>query len=147
MPFRFRGNCQRLDNDEFLPPGEVNKQDQFSILKRFTWWEILLIIIGSIIFLILVVLLIRYCAVKRRQKKTKEFGDQMDENMVAQNLKNMLRNARLPPQSEMTYGYYIYNLFTNVISDCGGKRALRSIFFRSEEHTSELQSRSDLVCR
>src|SRR2546421_5604044 len=34
--------------------------------------------------------------------------------------------------------------FTGVISDLGGPTAN---MYRSEEHTSELQSRSDLVCR
>ncbi|RIA86199.1 insulin-like growth factor binding protein [Glomus cerebriforme] len=95
--------CQ-LNNEVFLPPGEVNKQEQSTTSKGLLWWHILLIALGSLIFLILFALLIRCLAVKRRKQKTQEFGDQIDENEVAQNLKNMLRNARgIPSQPEISH--------------------------------------------
>jgi hypothetical protein len=99
--------CQSLNGEDIIPPGEVikeQKQTQSDTPIKLQWWHILIIAAGSLLILILVALLIRCIAVKRRKKKTKDFGDQIDENTVAQNLKNMLRNARgMPTQPEMSH--------------------------------------------
>ncbi|CAI2169143.1 15334_t:CDS:2 [Funneliformis geosporum] len=100
--------CQNLVTEEILPP-EKTKEEQkqeyfFNKTKGIEWWHILLIVLGSILFLIIGVLLLRCVAVKRRQKKTKEFGEQFDDNVVSKNLKKMLRNAReVPSQPEMSH--------------------------------------------
>ncbi|GBB91359.1 hypothetical protein RclHR1_01860013 [Rhizophagus clarus] len=97
--------CQKLNGEDIVPPGEVVKdQKQSNTTIKLQWWHILIIAVGSLLLVILVALLIRCVAVKRRKMKTKEFGEQIDENTVAQNLKNMLRNARgMPSQPEMSH--------------------------------------------
>ncbi|CAB4475167.1 hypothetical protein RhiirA5_393797 [Rhizophagus irregularis] len=97
--------CQSLNGEDIIPPGEIIKEEKQSIVPiKLQWWHILIIAGGSLLLLILAALLIRCIAVKRRKMKTKEFSDQIDENAVAQNLKNMLRNARgMPSQPEMSH--------------------------------------------
>ncbi|RGB31212.1 hypothetical protein C1646_671070 [Rhizophagus diaphanus] len=97
--------CQSLNGEDIIPPGEIIKEEKQTIVPiKLQWWHILIIAGGSLLLLILAALLIRCIAVKRRKMKTKEFSDQIDENAVAQNLKNMLRNARgMPSQPEMSH--------------------------------------------
>lgn len=94
-----------MNGEDIIPPGEIIKEEkQTNVPIKLQWWHILIIAAGSLLLLILVALLIRCIAVKRRKMKTKEFSDQIDENAVAQNLKNMLRNARgIPSQPEMSH--------------------------------------------
>jgi len=48
-----------------------------------------LIVLTALIFIGLSAYLIRYYALKQRQKKTEEFGDQLDEQAVAENMQQL----------------------------------------------------------
>src|SRR6266513_4461276 len=51
-----------------------------------------------------------------------------------------------PPSSTATYGYHRAGVLAALVN-AASLVAVSFLIFRSEEHTSELQSRFDLVCR
>src|SRR3712207_8386870 len=54
----------------------------------------------------------------------------------------------ISPGSPLHCGFcFLFFVFCFLLKDCHLSKPLLPIFFRSEEHTSELQSRQYLVCR
>ncbi|CAG8640455.1 576_t:CDS:2, partial [Paraglomus occultum] len=57
--------------------------------KSLPWWAIFLIVLAALIFIGLGTYIVHYYAVRRRQKKIEEFGDQLDEQAVTENLQQL----------------------------------------------------------
>ncbi|KAG9303898.1 hypothetical protein G9A89_005808 [Geosiphon pyriformis] len=87
------GLCQKKVTNNVVAP--IVEKSNKEIRKLLPWWIILLITVTTLFMIIGLLFLLRYCAVKRRMKKTEKFKEQIDENTVANNMTDLYTQAEL----------------------------------------------------
>ncbi|CAG8628640.1 23176_t:CDS:2 [Cetraspora pellucida] len=102
--------CYDLQTNTIVTPQTISNPDATNSSK-LDWWKILLIIISIIIFLILIALLIRCIAVKKRVAKTNEFKENLDENNVIKNMRNLQNSQNSINVPEMVYSETTMRLY------------------------------------